>query len=369
MPQIRLYKHIVDTFRLQKNLEYTVPEIKKNISKYGVLVDNQLVKNQLEWVYPEQKIEPNNWPVRQRGDISKIRIIYEDDETLVLFKPYGLVVEPGAGHRFDNLSSWLIGNYPKQDFRKLYANNAEEIPLTGLVHRLDKDSQGLLLVAKDLESFHFLQNQFRSREVVKKYLAVVEGCVDKVIHVHNWQSRDKMNPVRQKFFWTQSEAINFDPEARNASSIIQPILYCSDKDKSLIQIQIKTGRMHQIRLQCENLGFPLVGDKVYNRKIEFDNTTFSSNSENHMFYSLNQEVQEVGNQEFETEKARIFGGTNYCLLANELEIMLPNQKLAKFVLNEIPKPDTSTSPKNDLNKWISTDMTDEELNQINKALK
>lgn len=401
MPQIRLHKYIQDYLKSQNNFSYTTNEMKKNISNYGVLVDGKLVKNQLEWVYPEQSFELNNWPARNQGDTSKIKTIFENDDCLVLYKPYGLVIEPGAGHRYDNLVSWLIEKYPKQNFRERYKNidqtklqitqkklnqnseihqkiipninpqtklvfkngrmqlkntqvddynssyttnenvnydkakDTDLLPASGLVHRLDKDTQGLVLVAKNLENFNFFQNQFRQRTVTKKYLAIVEGQFDRTIEIHNWQSRDKVNPLRQKFFWTQSEAISLDPLSRNAHSILQPVLYNQDLDQSLIQIQIKTGRMHQIRLQCENLGFPLVGDKIYNHSITFDHTTFASNQDNKSFLSIKNKLKQISKEEFVKRKNQIFGENKYCLLSNEIEIMLPNQNLAKFVLFEV----------------------------------
>jgi 23S rRNA-/tRNA-specific pseudouridylate synthase len=349
--QIRLHKFLIDWLKSNSPAAYTIPEIKRNIVAHGVFVSGVLTHSQLEWVYPSQTVALNNWPSREPGDLTKIKVVYEDADCLVINKPVGLVVEPGAGHPYDNVVSWLLENYPEQDFKKLHGEDSFEIidesekyyddkdeisifnirswaamthqkpkkpasnahivvgkmnrehqynmylrqekiqsrpytfgalaggkvemenkdykkliPVSGLVHRLDKDTQGLLLVAKNLESFHKLQDQFRSRNVVKKYLAVVDGIVDQQIHLGNWQARSLSNPIEQKFFWTESDAFGYSKDARHAESIIEPLFVCKESNQSIIQVQIKTGRMHQIRIQCLALGFPLTNDKAYNLK-------------------------------------------------------------------------------------------------------
>ncbi len=447
--QIRLHKFLIDWLAQNDRSNYTVPEIKRNIVEYGVFVSGVLTRSQLEWVYPSQTIALNNWPSRELGDMSKIKVLYEDEDCLVLNKPVGLVVEPGAGHPDDNIVSWLLANYPEQDFRKIYGDNEEPedmgdkyydesdeesrfnqrawakmtgqrpkkdasnahlvvgkmkrehqyniylrqekiqsrpytfgalvgaeittdkdykklIPVSGLVHRLDKDTQGLLLVAKNLESFHCLQDQFRSRNVVKKYLAVVDGIVDQKIHLENWQARSLSNPIEQKFFWTETEAFGYSKEARHAESIIEPLYICKETNQTIIQIQIKTGRMHQIRIQCLALGFPLSNDKAYNLlKVEFEvdnnsplkgwqvkpegvvNVDATTNinpiklpkqfydNPNNSTLELTETIAQLNATEFQAKQKTLFGEGQYCLLSNHLEIVLPAGKLTKFVVNEI----------------------------------
>jgi 23S rRNA-/tRNA-specific pseudouridylate synthase len=478
--QIRLHKFLINWLQENDRSNYTVPEIKRNIVEYGVFVSGVLTHSQLEWVYPSQTIALNNWPSREPGDVSKIKVVYEDFDCMVLNKPAGLVVEPGAGHPSDNIVSWLLANYPEQNFRKLYGDNEvvedigdkyyddsdEEsrfnqrawakmtgkrpkkdasnahlvvgkmkrehqyniylrqekiqsrpytfgalvgpeittqkdykklIPVSGLVHRLDKDTQGLLLVAKNLESFHKLQDQFRSRNVVKKYLAVVDGIVENTIHLENWQARSLSNPIEQKFFWTETDAFGYSKDARHAESIIQPLYVCNESNQSIIQIQIKTGRMHQIRIQCLALGFPLTNDKAYNslrnfvensniKKAEVGNSPLEmtgtaglgpathspkgwqakpdgvlksdgtdngdtvvsatklkplilprefQNNPNNSTTELTKQITELKSKEFETKQRNLFGEGEYCLLSNHLEIVLPSGKLTKFMINEI----------------------------------
>jgi 23S rRNA-/tRNA-specific pseudouridylate synthase len=463
--QIRLHKFLINWLKENSKAAYTIPEIKRNIVSHGVFVSGNLTYSQLEWIYPNQTIELNNWPSRKPGDISKIKIVYEDLDCLVLNKPVELVVEPGAGHPNDNVVSWLLKNFPSQNFRKIYGENLDEedisdkyydnseeestfnkrawakmtgkrpkkapsnahlvvgqmnrehqynmylrqekiqsrpytfgalvgnqselenkdykqiIPVSGLVHRLDKDTQGLLLVAKNLESFNFLQDQFRSRSVVKKYLALVDGIVDQEIHIENWQARSLSNPIEQKFFWIESDAFGYSKEARHAESIITPLFVCPQSNQTIIQIQIKTGRMHQIRIQCQALGFPLSNDKAYNKiNKSFENSLFpksggseadgilpikqsqngdteaastptksdsinngkptrlpkefSSNPHNSTSVSATP-ILKLNAKEFQLKQKSLFGDSQYCLLSNHLEIVLPSGKLTKFVVNQL----------------------------------
>ena len=334
--KIRLHKYLADWLVEQGLDSYTNPETKRNIEKYGVLFNGNLIHNQLQWITPSvDEVGLNNWPIRDKVNFEAIKILFETKDFVVIHKPVGMPVESGAGYLSQNLLTWLnaggLDSFDRTftwDSKTNYVKTKDEF---FLVHRLDKDTQGIMLVAKNQPTLEFLQAQFKTREVNKKYLAIVEGIVEQNFVINNWQSRDRNNPIKQKFFFTQSEAMSYDMESRFAKSIIQPKLICAELNHTLIQVEIKTGRMHQIRVQCENLGFPLIADKVYNSKVEFDQRTFDSNEDNEMFLPL-KEIKTLGNDEFLNIKTKIFGESEYCLLSNELEIMLPDERLAKFVV-------------------------------------
>ena len=334
MPKIRLYKHLIEHLKNTGVSTYSPLETKNNIEKYGVLVDKIMIYKQLEWIYPEQNFDISTWPTREQGDTSQIQILYETKEFLVIKKPYNLTVERGIGHQKDNVVQWLWDNYPsEQKFLERYHGVQSEynLPVSGLVHRLDKNTQGILLIAKNLQTLEFFKKQFQDRTVIKKYLAIVNGAVDKNFIVQNWQCRDKQNPTRQKLFWSESEAMEYDSTSRMAKSIIKPLLTCLQGNQTLIQIQIQTGRMHQIRLQCESLGFSLYLDKVYDQTTIFNQLEFSANTTNKMFYPISSVPTSIDSY-FQQVKSGIFGAHEYCLISNELEIKLPNDSLAKFVL-------------------------------------
>lgn len=325
--KIRLHKKLIEIIQTNpsKYSEYTKPEIQRNIEKYGVFVNGFKVFNRLHWTLFEDRLDFSHWPVRAKGNFQEIQIILEKPDFLVIFKPKNLVVQPGAGHQQDNLVNWLEQRYPEQ--KKI------DSLTRGLVHRLDKDTQGLLLIAKNQASLDFLQKQFRSRKVVKKYLAIVEGKFTKQVWIKNWQARSKQNPLRQSFFETELEAKNYDPKARFAESIFQPKIICPELNLSLIQIEIKTGRMHQIRLQAEALGFPLNQDKFY-----FKKTKKKLKPETVKELEPTSPVLKLSSTKFQTQQKKIFKNNGYSLLANSLSFEgLGIKQLSLFTLS-IPTP-------------------------------
>lgn len=260
--QTRLHKFIAQHRSLRG--EYTIGDIQNNIEKYGVFIDNQLVRNRLQWVFEGQKVELANWPERKKGDLSRIRIVDEQEDFVVLFKPSGVVVHPGAGQVTGTLLDWILENVPGQ--KELL----QDAPITdnahvsaGLVHRLDKDTAGLILVAKTLTAHTGLQNLFRDRKVQKHYLAVMSGNLTQRVELKGYQCRDKRNPRLQKFFVREKEALQYDPKARFSYSVFQPLQYDQSSDQTLVNVQIHTGRMHQIRVQAQYLGHPILNDPLY----------------------------------------------------------------------------------------------------------
>lgn len=310
LPEIRLHKKIWDLVK-QQELEYTKPEIQRNIEKYGVLVDNKMVFKRLEWVADFQEIDFEHWPKREVGNFENIKIIRETKDYLVVFKPTNLVVQPGNGHLKDNLITWLENKYPGQRFF--------------LVHRLDKDTQGLLLIAKNLKVQEFFQSQFKNREVTKKYLAVVDNPVDKLWTTTHFQTRSNSNPLKQELFWKQ----NSEESLKIAKTKIKPLFHCKEKNQTLVEVQIYTGRMHQIRLICEALGFPLSCDKLYNQIKRLPKNT--DNIE-----AVQIQLKELSKSEFESLKLKVFGKTEYCLLSNYLQLKSATEGVLELSFADIP---------------------------------
>ncbi len=353
----RLHKYLANYLQSIGELGYTVPEIKRNIESCGVILNGTLTKRQLEWAFDGSSIELLNWPKRVMGDTSLIQIIHEDEFCIVINKPFGLVVEPGAGHVLDNVTTWLMDNYPNQNFEKIYkasdltdlykkygietrdmkssddnsSTRSFALPKTGMVHRIDKNTQGILLIAKSLEYYVFFQKQFREHTILKKYLAIAQGVVDHKYDVHNYQSRDYSNPIRNRLFWTHKDAMNYSVDSRDAHSYITPVLSCAELNQTLVEVQIMTGRMHQIRLQCEALGFPLVGDNVYksNSTILYD---FDLNPKNSRTLT-NPKIQGLTKESFFDLKQNYFGDHKYCLISNQMSFMLPNAKKLELKIN------------------------------------
>ncbi len=173
-------------------------------------------------------------------------------------KPAGVVVFHEAAsmkHEAIALIGQLIEQFPD-------LKNVGEAPRFGMVHRLDKDTSGLLLVAKTPEALIFLQKQFKNREVVKKYLALATGVIlENNGVIHTLMGRSKSDPRKQKATWMQDKNPDGKREAISEYKVVQRF-----KEYTLLEVAIKTGRKHQIRCQLAYIHHPVAGDTLYGFK-------------------------------------------------------------------------------------------------------
>lgn len=259
----RLHTLIAKSSDLRGN--YTKTEIARNIEKYGVSLGGIISNNRLEWVLLGTVVKLNNWPAREITDLSGIKIIFENLSMYALFKPSGILTHPGAGHPNGTLLNWVLENLQgQQELMDSASEKDNARHSAGLLHRLDKDTAGLILVAKSLKEHTRLQDLFRTREVTKKYLAILSGELESEIRVTGWQSRDKRNPMRQRFFVSKLDGIIYDEKSRYSESVFVPLKYDSKSNQTFVEIQIITGRMHQIRVHAKHLNLPVINDPIYN---------------------------------------------------------------------------------------------------------
>lgn len=177
-----------------------------------------------------------------------LEILYEDADVAVVIKPCGMVVHPAAGNESGTLVNALL--YAMEDLSGIGG-----VKRPGIVHRLDKDTSGLLMVAKNDAAHQSLSDQLRARTMEKHYLAVVDGCmrepeglVDKPI------ARSKKDRKRMAV----------DPEGREA--LTEWMLLENLKNAALLDVHILTGRTHQIRVHMQSLHHPVAGDPIYGQK-------------------------------------------------------------------------------------------------------
>jgi len=189
---------------------------------------------------PEEKLKPEDIP---------LDVIWEDDHIIVINKPPGMVVHPGAGHKGGTLINALISRC-----EKLASIGAPLRP--GVVHRLDKDTSGLIVFAKDDASYLNLQKQFKEREVEKYYLALLYGNLKK-----------DSGEISARIGRAASDRKKMSLKTRRGREAITMFEVVKRlKSASLAKVRIITGRTHQIRVHFAAVGHPVLGDKTYGRK-------------------------------------------------------------------------------------------------------
>jgi 23S rRNA pseudouridine1911/1915/1917 synthase len=175
----------------------------------------------------------------------RVDVIYEDDEVIVVNKPAGLVVHPAAG-----LNSGTLANALAYRFQNLSATGGPVRP--GIVHRLDKDTSGVMVVAKTESAHENLSNQFRAREVFKRYVALVYGVVKTSEgRIEQPIGRDPRNRTRMAVVPGGRAAVSLYRVRRQYAAF------------ALVDVELKTGRTHQIRVHLSWLKHPVVGDHLY----------------------------------------------------------------------------------------------------------
>ncbi len=197
------------------------------------------------------------------------KIIFEDKNLLVINKPGGLMTHGDGKNNEYTLADWLLENYPdiKDIGEPWRAQNGEAILRPGIVHRLDRETSGVLLIAKTQEYFDFLKDQFKERRIQKEYRAIVyggfkeeklDGIIDKKI------GRSKKFGI----FITEPFARGNLREATTKYKVLFQTGESQEKDFAYLALFPKTGRTHQLRVHLKSIHHPIVCDKLYAPKKE-----------------------------------------------------------------------------------------------------
>ena len=194
---------------------------------------------------------PPTPPSRLQPESIPLDILYEDDDLMVLDKPAGLTVHPAPGHPGHTLVNALLAHFP-------HLADIGDSLRPGIVHRLDKDTSGVMLVAKNNKAQADLIEQFKTHSVTKAYLVLVKGrLTPKEGIIEAAIGRDPAN--RKKMAVVE--------RGRQASTEYTVVKYIGDY--TLLEVRPQTGRTHQIRVHLGAIGFPVAGDKVYGVKAPF----------------------------------------------------------------------------------------------------
>ena len=253
-----------DGTRLDRWLSEQRPDLSRTQAQR--LIEEGLVTVNGATARPSLKIEAGDQIVVQlrppppttiRPQDIPVTVVYEDDDLLVIDKPAGLTVHPAPGHPDGTLANAILSRLPKLD------TGDRQRP--GIVHRLDKDTSGLIIVAKTAAAHQDLTQQFRKREVKKVYITLVKGRVtpDEGV-IEAAIGRDRSHRERMAI----SDAAH-GREARTGYRVLKHV-----GDYTLLEVKPETGRTHQIRVHLAAIGYPVLGDKMYGTESSFINRQF-----------------------------------------------------------------------------------------------
>ena len=227
-------------------------------SKFVVRLNDKVVYHKSEILNLKSDLQATNTP---------LKVLYNNHGLLIIDKPAGLTVHPGAGFKGETLASALL--YHFKDIRTVGEDHRP-----GIVHRLDKDTSGVILVAKTQEMYEFLKEGFAERKIKKEYIALVLGKMEKqhgFIETPIGKSKTDFrkqtvkDPVEGKTAITEYKVLEYltppNPHFKKEGEVAAGV-----DGYSLIMVKLHTGRTHQIRVHLALLGHPLMGDELYGGK-------------------------------------------------------------------------------------------------------
>ena len=239
----------LDSFVMQYYPDCTRSQIKKMIEEGVILVNQKKVKAgyQLKSNDVLELGEYHKEELSANPEDIPLDIVYEDDDIAIINKPQGMVVHPAIGNRQGTMVNALVYH-----IQQLSSVNGTYRP--GIVHRLDKNTSGLLVVAKNDQAHADLAKQIQNKTCHRYYLALVEGYIKEAGTRESYLGRDKKNRLKK--------AEVDQKEGKLAITKYRPIAYY--KGYTLVEFQLLTGRTHQIRVHTSAMHHPIVGDDVYN---------------------------------------------------------------------------------------------------------
>jgi len=243
----------LDKYVCARHSELSRTQVQKLIAAGNITVNGKPAKPGLR-LNVGDKIElniPPTPPQELKPEAIPLKIIYEDEDLLAVDKPAGLTVHPAPGHPAHTLINAILAHFP-------HLADIGDSLRPGVVHRLDKDTSGVMLVAKNSIAQTDLAKQFKSHSVTKAYLALVKGKLEPENGIIEADiGRDPRNRKKMAVV----------AEGREARTEYRVVKYIGGY--TLLEVMPETGRTHQIRVHLAAIGFPVVGDKIYGVKAPF----------------------------------------------------------------------------------------------------
>ena len=241
----------IDKYLNEINEDYTRSFVQKMIEEGNVTVNGKSVKAsyklKMKDVIEVEEIE--NTEIEAVAEDIPIDIVYEDEDIIIVNKAKGMVVHPGNGNYTGTLVNALL--FTHKD--RLSAINGVVRP--GIVHRIDKDTSGIIVVAKNDKAHKTLSSAFKVHDITRKYIAVVKGIVEKDnIKIDLPIGRSTSDRIKM--------AVT-EKNSRNASTHIKVLKRFYESGYTLVEAKLETGRTHQIRVHMSYIGHPLLGDDTY----------------------------------------------------------------------------------------------------------
>ncbi|ADE20008.1 RluA family pseudouridine synthase [Mycoplasma crocodyli] len=252
------YKERIDKY-ISNNSEISRNDIKALIEQKAVFV-NDVVVNQPKFIVREGQVISVTKLIDKEIHIEAqdidLDIAYEDEHLLVIKKPSGMVVHPAPGHHENTLVNALLFHF------KNNLSNENGLLRPGIVHRIDKDTSGLLIVAKTNEVHQLLSEGFSNKSINRKYFAICDGVLkSKKMKLDLPIGRDVKN--RQQMSVTNSNSKHAITNLEMLKSF-----YFDNQPKCLVKATLETGRTHQIRVHCAYINNPIFGDSTYGKKVD-----------------------------------------------------------------------------------------------------
>lgn len=283
--------------RLDKYIHSLHPTFSRRFFQNAIKNGEVLVNN--DEVSPSYRLKKNDKIKMDIKKTSKVdfevkaekevgfEVIFEHPDFLIINKPAGISVHPSENEASNTLVNGLLAKYPEIE------NIGENELRPGIVHRLDKETSGILIVARNQKSFEYFKKLFQDRNIQKTYLAWVWGNLkNKVGKISDYTGKSRQNPTKQAVSANPEKLIN----PKQATTYYRVIR--EEEKGTLIELKPKTGRKHQIRLHLHSIGHPILGDKKYSNKLI---RKFNEQFDRHLLHAQKIEFSYLDKKHYEFE--------------------------------------------------------------------